>query len=64
MEQQLITVPEVAAMLGVHRTTVTRWAARGDLEAAYRMPGQKGAFLFEKDQIAALAAEKAADNAL
>lgn len=62
MEHQLIATPEAAAMLGVHRVTITRWALRGDLEVAYRMAGKKGAFLFEKDHIAALAKEKAADD--
>ena len=64
MEHQLITTPEAAAILGVHRFTVTRWALEGNLEVAYRMPGKTGAFLFEKDHIAALAKEKAADDAL
>lgn len=64
MEHQLIATPEAAAMFGVHRVTITRWALRGDLEVAYRVPGKKGAFLFEKDYIAALAAEKAADDGI
>lgn len=64
MEHQLITAPEAAAILGVHRFTVNRWALQGDLEIAYRLPGKTGAFLFEEKNVVALAKEKADDDAL
>jgi hypothetical protein len=44
---ELLTTADVAAQAGVHVSTVTRAVALGELEPAFRAPGQKGAMWFE-----------------
>ena len=48
----LITAAETAKRLGVHRSTVIRLAATGDLPCALKMPGIRGAYLFDPGTVA------------
>lgn len=47
----LIGTSEVARILGVDRSTVTRRVARGDLAPATRAPGHRGALLFRREDV-------------
>lgn len=56
----LLTTAQAASVLGVHVRTVHRLVRDGRLTAALKLPTPTGAYLFEPDDVAALAAEKAA----
>lgn len=56
---EYITTPEVAAILKRPLSTVQWQAARGHLPVAMKLPGRSGAYLFDVDDIAALAAREA-----
>lgn len=51
----LVSSAEAAARLAVHRRTVIRWAHDGILVPAVHAPGIRGAFMFERDTVEALA---------
>lgn len=50
-------------MLGVHTRTVARWVDDGTLTPAAQAPGPRGAYLFDAEQVEALAAERTAEVA-
>lgn len=50
----LIPTAEVAKLLGVHIATVTRRAALGQIPVAMKLPGETGAYLFDRADIEAL----------
>ena len=54
----LITVADVAARLGVSRTTVHRYAASGDLPYVNKMPGIRGGYLFDPAVVALFARQR------
>lgn len=56
-QPRLVTADEVAERLRVDRSTVTRWAATGRLPVALKMPGKRGARLFNEADVDRLAAE-------
>jgi excisionase family DNA binding protein len=58
--QDLLTTGEVAAMAGVHRTTVHHWARDGKLQAAQVANGFR---LFAVADVEALLAGRAAEAA-
>lgn len=47
----LITTTEAAELLGVGRSTVTRWVDDGRLTPARKLAGLRGAWLFDRDTI-------------
>lgn len=49
-----IGAAEVATLLGVNRSTVTRWAKAGTLPLADRMPSRNGALIFDRDAVEAM----------
>lgn len=49
----LIGTLEASRMLGVDRSTITRRVARGDLEPVMRAPGERGAWLFRREDVEA-----------
>ena len=58
MEQDaLMGTRDVAERLGVSIATVNRMARDGRLKAALRMPGVRGAQLFDREQVEALVTE-------
>jgi excisionase family DNA binding protein len=66
MADELMTMPDAAALLGVHRATVNRMIARGELEAvklpqAYRREGKR-LYLRRRD-VERMATEKRAGGA-
>lgn len=59
----LIPTVEAAELLGVKRSTLTRWVQSGRLDEAMKLPGETGARLFRRSDIDRLAAELAAEAA-
>lgn len=57
--ETLISAAEAAALLGIDRSTLTRWVKAGRVEAAHKNPHQNGALLFELATVEALLAERA-----
>lgn len=56
----LIPSVEATDMLGVGRSTLTRWVKSGRLPEAKKLPGATGARLFRRSDIERVAAEEAA----
>ena len=54
METTLITTAEVAQRLRVSIPTVNRWVRDGRLQPVQKLPGIRGANLFDPTDIAAL----------
>ena len=57
-QRDLIPTAEVARILGVRVSTVSRRVARGDLDYAMKLPGETGAYLFDRAAIERLAVER------
>lgn len=55
---ELLTTADVAKRLRVHVRTVVRMVHGGELEAAVKAPGVRGAYLFDPAAVDALAAER------
>lgn len=49
----LIPTVEAAQILGVERSTLTRWAESGKIQVAQQLPGATGARLFRRADIEA-----------
>ena len=60
MKPELVGVTEVAAILGKSRATIKRWALHGTLPPVIKMPGETGAYLFDRAVVEALAEDAAA----
>lgn len=58
----LITATEAAAILGQTVRNVARLAGTGKLEPAKKLPGLRGAYLFNPDDVDALAATEKAPS--
>ena len=43
----LIGSAEVCERLGIDRSTLSRWVAAGKITPALKLPGRRGAFLFD-----------------
>lgn len=54
----LLTTSQVAARLGIHRGTVLQRVTYGHLTPTTQLPGRTGAYLFDAEQVEALAAER------
>jgi excisionase family DNA binding protein len=57
-DDPLIGSAEACEILGVDRSTLTRWVARGLVEAAQKLPGENGAYLFRRAEIERAASEQ------
>ena len=49
--EPLLTSAEACDILGVDRSTLTRWITRGQIEAAQKLPSRTGAWLFTRAEI-------------
>jgi len=58
--QDLIGVRQAAEIVGVSGRTIKRLAKDGVLPHAMKLPGDTGAYIFNLDDVQALAAKKAA----
>lgn len=50
-DAEYLTTAQVAQMLGVRVSTISRRVARGELVPAVKVPGKTGAFLFRRSDI-------------
>jgi len=55
---KLLSTAEVAALLRVTPSTVSRMVDRGDIRYQHKSPGTRGAMLFDPDVISAYVAER------
>ena len=51
---RMITAAEAASILGVKQATVNKWALDGRLPVAQKLPGLRGANLFDPEDVEAL----------
>lgn len=61
--ENLIGSAEACRILDVDRSTLTRWVAGGRITPAVKLPKRNGAYLFDRADIEALAAERTAAGA-
>lgn len=50
----LIGSAEACELLGIDRSTLTRWVDTGRLDYWVKMPGKTGAYLFEREAVETL----------
>lgn len=50
-QNELLPSVEVCSILGIDRSTLTRWVASGLIQAAIKAPGLRGAYLFDPDEV-------------
>lgn len=55
-----ITSAEACDLLGIDRSTLTRWVASGRLTPAFKAPGLRGPYFFHRTDVERLAREHAA----
>lgn len=48
---------EVCDLLDIDRSTLTRWIQAGRIKAAMKLPGPKGAYLFDPAEVARVKAD-------
>jgi predicted site-specific integrase-resolvase len=53
----LLTSADVCDKLGIDRSTLSRWVAGGRIATAYKLPGPRGAFLFDPAEVARVKTE-------
>lgn len=58
-QTDLIGSTEACRILLIDKATLTRWVASETLVPAHKLPGKNGAFLFDRRDIEALAAQRA-----
>lgn len=54
----IITTAEAAHRLGLPVRTLTRWARVGRIEPAAKLPGLRGAYLFDAAEVERVASER------
>jgi predicted site-specific integrase-resolvase len=59
----LLPTAEVARLAKANTATVNRWAKSGRLPVAVKIPGKTGANLYRREDVSALLAELAAEQA-
>jgi excisionase family DNA binding protein len=47
----LLATIEAAEVIGVERSTLSRWAESGRITVAHRLPGKNGAVLFDRAEV-------------
>jgi len=60
MTDQLITTTDAATLLGLDRRTVSARVRHGTLAPVMKLPGERGAYLFDRDEIKRLAEQETA----
>lgn len=59
-DSSLVTSAEASVLLGKSVSTISRLVKRGTIQPTAKLPGLRGAFLFNRADVEALAKEKAA----
>ncbi|WP_280298248.1 helix-turn-helix domain-containing protein [Nocardia neocaledoniensis] len=47
----LLSAGQTAEMIGVHQTTVVRWAHKGIVPVVGKLPGETGSYVFDRDAV-------------
>lgn len=55
-DEPLIGTAEACEVIGIDRSTLTRWVAQEKIRAAQKLPGQSGAYLFRRTEVQRVAA--------
>jgi predicted site-specific integrase-resolvase len=63
LSAELVGTAEACQILGIDRSTLTRWAAKGIVEPVHVMPGAGGAKLFARSDILRLARAREREEA-
>lgn len=58
IQDDLIGVAEASELTGLDRRTIHRKVDRGELKAAVKLPGLRGAYLFRRSDIEQIAAAR------
>lgn len=48
---ELLSTTQVCERLGIDRSTLTRWVASKRIAAAHKLPGPRGAYLFNPEEV-------------
>lgn len=56
---QMCSVSEAALILGIPLTTAQRWAKSGQLPVVTKLAGATGAYVLDRTEVEAMAAERA-----
>lgn len=59
MQPTLITTAEAAERLGKSVPTINRWARNGLIQPVHKLPGIRGPYLFDPEDVEALLKETA-----
>ena len=63
MPAELLATIEAAQIIGVERSTLSRWVSAGRIKVAHRLPGKNGAVLFARSEVERVAREYAGATA-
>lgn len=63
MTPDLISSADAAELLGIDRSTLSRWVQAGRLAPVLKMPGLRGPALYDRTAVLALAAAAPAEEA-
>lgn len=63
MTNDLLGTVEAAEVIGVERSTLSRWIASGRIETAHKLPGRTGVMLFDRREVERVRDEYAAQLA-
>lgn len=55
-----MTSAEACEQLGIDRSTLSRWVATSRITPAFKLPGLRGAFMFDTSEVERVRAEVAA----
>jgi excisionase family DNA binding protein len=50
-QNELLSTAEAVERLNIDRSTLTRWVAGGRIEPAMKLPGLRGAYLFDPAEV-------------
>lgn len=56
----LLGTVQAAELIGIERSTLTRWSENGRITRAMKLPGKAGTVLFHRSEVERVAAEYAA----
>lgn len=63
IEESLIGVAEASEIAGIDRRTIHRMVDRGELAPASKLPGLRGAYIFNRADIERIAADRKGEAA-
>lgn len=47
----LLSTTQAAEVIGIERSTISRWVQQGLMKPTLKLPGQQGAFVFDASEI-------------